>query len=223
MEIPIFPLPLVLFPHVMAPLHIFEDRYRLMINRCIDESGTFGIVFIPAGAAEDETSIRRVGVNTKIVQFDRLDDGRLNIMAAGEKRFRIRRFLGSSPYWKAVVEFFDDDDESGEELQESYNDAVRLYREASQLSAKLRGVELTDLQISESPQLLSYMVSYVLGVDPEPKQELLEMTSTTGRLKAVAVYLEDAIQRLNGQIERARVSERVKGNGHLGLPGKSRE
>ncbi len=220
MEIPIFPLPLVMFPHVIIPLHIFEERYRLMINRCIETSETFGIVFIPAGSTEDETAIRRVGVSSKVIQFDRLEDGRLNIMAAGEKRFHVRRFTGNSPFWKAEVEFFDDDHESSDELQESYTETVRLYREASTLAAKLRGVALDEIRISESPELLSYMVSYVLGVEPEPKQELLEMTSTTGRLKSLAVYLEDAVQRLNGQIARDQISEKVKGNGHLGLPGK---
>jgi len=220
MELPIFPLPLVMFPHVIVPLHIFEERYRLMINNCIEGAEAFGIVFIPSGSAEDESAIRRVGVSAKVVQFDRLDDGRLNIMAAGEKRFHVRRFTGSSPFWKADVEYFDDDQETGDELQESYTETVRLYREASRLAAKLRGVELDEVRISESPELLSYMVSYVLGVEPEPKQELLEMTSTTGRLKSLTVYLEDAVQRLNGQIARDEVSEKVKGNGHLGLPGK---
>ena len=220
MEIPIFPLPLVMFPHVIIPLHIFEERYRLMINNCIEAAETFGIVFIPAGNSEDETTIRRVGVTAKVVQFDRLDDGRLNIMVAGEKRFQVRRFTGNSPFWKAEVEYFEDDQETGDELQESYEETVRLYREASKLAAKLRGVELDEIRISESPELMSYMVSYVLGVEPEPKQELLEMTSTTGRLKSLAVYLEDTVQRLNGQIARDKISEKVRGNGHLGLPGK---
>jgi len=220
MEIPIFPLPLVMFPHVIIPLHIFEERYRLMINNCIEAAETFGIVFIPAGNSEDETTIRRVGVTAKVVQFDRLDDGRLNIMVAGEKRFQVRRFTGNSPFWKAEVEYFEDDQETGDELQESYEETVRLYREASKLAAKLRGVELDEIRISESPELMSYMVSYVLGVEPEPKQELLEMTSTTGRLKSLAIYLEDTVQRLNGQIARDKISEKVRGNGHLGLPGK---
>jgi len=220
MELPIFPLPLVMFPHVIVPLHIFEERYRLMINGCIEASEAFGIVFIPTGSEEGETTIRRVGVSAKVVQFDRLDDGRLNIMAAGEKRFHVRRFMGNAPFWKAEVEFFDDDPESGDELQETYDETVRLYREASQLAASIRGVELNEIRISESPELLSYMVSYVLGVEPEPKQELLEMKSTTGRLKALTVHLEDAVQRLKGQIARDKISEKVKGNGHLGLPGK---
>src|SRR5215471_18140730 len=109
MELPIFPLPLVMFPHVIIPLHIFEERYRLMINNCIEGAEAFGIVFIPSGSAEEESAIRRVGVSAKVVQFDRLDDSRINIMAAGEKRFHVRRFTGNSPFWKAEVEFFDDD------------------------------------------------------------------------------------------------------------------
>jgi len=91
MEIPLFPLPnLVLFPQVAVPLHIFEERYKLMINRCIDQADIFGLVLLNEDAdQENEESILRVGVTARVVQVDRLDEGRLNVLCAGESRFRI--------------------------------------------------------------------------------------------------------------------------------------
>jgi Lon protease-like protein len=97
MEIPIFPLPMVLFPQVIVPLHIFEERYKEMVGGCIRDSRNFGLACILAGSHEDESTIRAVGVAARIVQSERLDDGRFNIMAAGEKRFRILRFTGQKP------------------------------------------------------------------------------------------------------------------------------
>src|SRR4030095_12548189 len=101
MEIPLFPLPnLVLFPQVAVPLHIFEERYKLMVNRCIDQADIFGLVLLSEGAEiENEESILRVGVTARVVQVDRLEDGRLNILCAGEDTVCIIHVTRRAPYW----------------------------------------------------------------------------------------------------------------------------
>ena len=108
MEIPLFPLPnLVLFPQVAVPLHIFEERYKLMINRCLDHDEVFGLVLLREDAEqESESTIHRVGVTARVVQVDRLEDGRMNILCAGESRFRIEEFTGRNPYWKGILKCF---------------------------------------------------------------------------------------------------------------------
>src|SRR5271157_18644 len=110
MEIPLFPLPgLVLFPNLAVPLHIFEERYKLMINGCIDRSELFGLVLLRSGASdENEDTIHRVGVTARVVDIDRLDDGRLNILCEGGNRFRIHRFTQQMPFWKGAVDLFED-------------------------------------------------------------------------------------------------------------------
>src|SRR4029453_188109 len=107
MEIPLFPLPnLVLFPHIVVPLHIFEDRYKLMINGCIDGSDVFGVVLLRSGAEEEtDETIHRVGVTARIVEVERLDEGRMNILCEGEQRFRIYRLTQQKPFWKGDVDF----------------------------------------------------------------------------------------------------------------------
>src|SRR5581483_7919118 len=107
MEIPLFPLPnLVLFSGIVVPLHIFEERYKLMINGCIDRGEVFGLVLLRAGAQEEsERTIHRVGVAARVVEVERLGEGRMNILCEGESRFRIHRMTQQQPFWKGVVEF----------------------------------------------------------------------------------------------------------------------
>src|SRR5512147_1497828 len=102
MEIPLFPLPnLVLFPRVVVPLHIFEERYKLMINTCIDLQQKFGLVLLREDAAEEsEDTMHRVGVEATIAEVERLGDGRMNILAEGDRRFRIVRLTQQTPYWR---------------------------------------------------------------------------------------------------------------------------
>jgi hypothetical protein len=84
------------------------------------------------------------------------------------------------------------------------------------LAARLRGLDNSeDTALTQSPVSLSFLVSFVLDIELEPKQELLEMTSTAGRLKALAIYLEEALQRLNAQIDHDTIRHKVKGNGNL--------
>src|SRR6185436_123981 len=140
MEIPLFPLPnLVLFPNVAVPLHIFEERYKLMINRCIDHDEVFGLVLLREGAEhESESTIHRVGVTARVVQVDRLEDGRMNILCAGESRFRIEKFTGRTPYWTGTVEFLEDDREKQEALEAAFEEVSGLYRQAMELTSRLK-------------------------------------------------------------------------------------
>jgi ATP-dependent Lon protease len=220
MEIPLFPLPnLVLFPQVALPLHIFEERYKLLINHCIDNSEVFGLVLLQEGAEqESETTIHRVGVTARVVQVERLEDGRMNILSAGESRFRILDFTGRTPYWTASVEFFEDDEEPAELVQQAFEDVRGLYRKALELTSRLSDTELSQTELPDTPVSLSYMMSYVLDIGTARKQELLETTSTSQRLLSLAVDLESAIEQLEKQIARKRVGSKVSGNGDLGKP-----
>src|SRR6188768_3440464 len=142
MEIPLFPLPnLVLFPRVLVPLHIFEERYKLMINTCIEHDDIFGVVLLRSGAeTESEDTIHRVGVTARIVQVERLENGRLNILTEGEDRFRIRRFTSQEPYWKVFVDFLEDN-ESHPSIEVLQEEVSELYRKVAELGAKIDSTE----------------------------------------------------------------------------------
>jgi len=220
MEIPLFPLPnLVLFPQVAVPLHIFEERYKLMINRCIDQDEVFGLVLLHEDAEqESENTMHRVGVTARVVQVDRLDDGRMNILCAGESRFRIEEFSGRTPYWTGIVKFFEDDPEGQDGLQNAYDEVSRLYKQAMDLTSRVKETEIPQMELPDSALGLSYMVSYVLDLHAERKQELLETTSTILRLHSLAVDLEKVLSSLQGQIGRKGLGQKAKTNGDLGKP-----
>ena len=216
MEIALFPLPnLVLFPQVAVPLHVFEERYKKMINQCIDQSDVFGLVLLrPDAEEESEETIHRVGVTARVVEVERLKDGRMNILSAGESRFRILRFIGRSPYWTASVDLFEDQEEPSSALSEAYAEVSRLYRQATELTGDIKAGD-SDLALPESPVALSYVVSYVLDIEPAQKQLLLETTSTLDRLNSLITHLEDNLKKLEGQSARKRVASKARTNGDL--------
>ena len=219
MEIPLFPLPnLVLFPHIVVPLHIFEERYKLLINTCIEREDVFGVVLLRSGAeTESEDTIHRVGVTARVVQVERLENGRMNILTEGENRFRIRRFTGYDPYWKAIVDVFEDN-ESHPGIDAMQEEVSELYRKVAELGAKIDSSEEPETALPESPTDLSYMISYILDIEAEAKQKLLEMSSAAERLRSLVPHLNDSIEKLQQQLALKEVMHKVRGNGDLGKP-----
>jgi Lon protease-like protein len=223
MKIPLFPLPgLVLFPHIILPLHIFEDRYKEMINSCIDNHDAFGLILLREGAQEEtEQTIHRVGTTAKVVEVERLDGGRLNILCQGEARFRLSRFTQKAPYWKGSVELFNDEITAVERLVPLREQLATLYRQAFELGVRLGAVTPGELRLPDSPTDLSFMVSYILDIEPEQKQKLLELNSTERRLRELLVHVEGAIIKFQQQLAYKNVVKKVHGNGDLGKPGGS--
>jgi len=222
MEIPLFPLPnLVLFPNIIVPLHIFEERYKLMINGCIDRDEVFGLVLLRNGAEqESEDAIHRVGVTARVTEVERLDDGRMNILCEGETRFRILRFVQQTPFWKGSVQFFEED-VAHHGAEALYDQVAALYRQVAELGAKMSGSPQTELALPESPADLSFMVAYVLDIDSEEKQRMLEMTSSAERLQVLITHLNETVRKIEQQIAYKDVVAKVRGNGDLGKPGRT--
>jgi ATP-dependent Lon protease len=217
-EVPLFPLPnVVLFPGVMLPLHIFEERYKDMINTCIEDDSPFGVILL-TGADETPSSIQKVGVLARVSDVERLDDGRMNIMTAGEVRFRIARFTATEPAWRAEVELLDDQPESDSVLAPLSKELSELYMDAYRKGIELTGERAGTVDFPKSAVELSFMVTYVIDMEVEAKQELLESTSTEDRLRGLIDYLKSASERLTEQVRQKRLSDTARGNGDLGRP-----
>jgi Lon protease-like protein len=219
MEIPLFPLPsLVFFPNIAVPLHIFEERYKLMINGCIDQAEAFGVVLLRRDATEEtEETIHRVGVTARITDVERLEDGRMNIMCEGETRFRISRFTQQTPFWKGNVQFFEEEP-GRESFEVLYEKVAGLYRKVAALSSEFTGSPQSELILPESPTDLSFMLAYILDIDSEEKQKMLEMRSTAERLQTLVVHLTETIRNFEKQIAYKKIQTKVRGNGDLGKP-----
>lgn len=215
-EVPLFPLPnVVLFPGALLPLHIFEDRYREMVSECIESRTPFGVVLL-ADLIETRSSIRKVGVLAEIRDFERLDDGRMNIVTEGDERFRIVEFTSDGPRWKAAVEFLPDEPDSGVILEALSGELGRIYRDAYAKGLELTGDRPENVQLPSEPRELSFMVAYVLEMSVDEKQRLLESTSTRLRLESLIGHLKRAHERLTERVERKRASAAAEKNGHLG-------
>jgi Lon protease-like protein len=154
------------------------------------------------------------------VDVERLADGRMNILCEGESRFQIYRFTQQTPFWKAQVEFFEDEERHATES--IYDQVSDLYRSVAAISARLSGSEAADLALPESAIDLSFMVAYVLDIEPEEKQRLLEMTSVNERLRMLVAHLTDTLKKLEEQRLHRETMTKVRGNGDLGRPHKGK-
>lgn len=221
MEIPLFPLPsLVLFPDVIVPLHIFEERYKTMVNACIENGEPFGLIQLRDGAQEEtEQTIHRVGTTAHVIEVERLVGGRMNILCRGELRFRVARFLANEPVWNAEVNVFEDEFADSKSLAPLAAEVASLYRKAFALGIQLNAASPSELKLPDSPVELSCMVSFVLDIPPTEKQRLLEMRSTEERLRVLVEHVDQAISKLEQQLVHKALNRKVHGNGDLGKPG----
>ncbi len=179
-ELPLFPLPeVVLFPTRPLPLHIFEFRYRIMMNTILENDRRFGVLAIDPATGK----IANYGCCAEILHFQRLPDDRMKMLTLGQQRFRVLEYVREKPYRVGLVEWIEDSSPS-EDLRPIAKEVEELLRDVVRLSAKLTNqkIELPD-DLPSLPTELSYWVaSNLYGVASE-QQSLLEMQDTLKRLQ----------------------------------------
>ena len=177
--LPLFPLRLVLFPGQVLPLHIFEPRYRLMVNQCIQERQPFGVVLMRDDTADwreykqDVALPYEVGTTAHIRQVERLSDGRLNIVTMGLHRFRVRRLRFDQPYLQAEVSAFPLDDASAKSNPHDLRALRRLLVDYVDLLSKVMDAEIDVDEIPSDPRTLAFLAASALQISWEDKQALL--------------------------------------------------
>lgn len=215
-ELPIFPLALVLFPGVPLPLHIFEPRYRQMLNDVRAGNGLFGVSYFDASSSDREMpAAGHVGCVAEVTETQALPDGRSNILTVGIIRYRIEEYIErNGPYLLARVSYFEDEEEDASELSESAQEVAETFTRIARAVRTINDerANLPDISDTE-PQRLSFLVAAAMEVDTDVKQDLLELRSTAERLQRLREVLERAVSSYE---ERARIHELAKGNGHSG-------
>jgi Lon protease-like protein len=181
-EVPLFPLQLVLFPTAVVPLHIFERRYRLMVARCLEEKSPFGIVLMRPESRHLQEVPYSVGTLAEILQVERLEDGRYNLIAIGSERFRIRQLKHQQPYLSGVVELYRDAREPANLIRPYAERALDLFSSYLEILLEARSLPEIKEHLPTDPEELSYLIAYLLDLQDEQKQHLLELTSTRQRL-----------------------------------------
>jgi Lon protease-like protein len=201
-DFPLFPLGLAAVPHELVPLHIFEDRFRTMIDEVLEEAREFGIVW----AAED--GLKSNGCAMEVAEvLERHDDGRLDILARGTRPFRIVEEHFDHVYPSGEVEFLDDKDEPAdtgtvEAAHEAYGDLVE---------------EATDkvLEPDVLEPLTAYEMAATVDFGPDAKQGLLDLRSENARMRLLTRLFRAAVKRLDF-IERAQARARSNGKVRFG-------
>jgi Lon protease-like protein len=201
-DFPLFPLGLVALPTELVPLHIFEERYKTMIGRCIDERSEFGIVWM----ADD--GLRPIGCACEIAEIvERMDDGRINLIARGTRPFRIETRQDELPYPAGTVEFLEDREEKAdEEVSEAAHAAYAdLVEEATDRAPDRE--EIADMT--------AYQMAATVEFGLDAKQGLLDLRSEAARLRLVTRLFRAAIKRLDF-VNRAQARARSNGKVHFG-------
>lgn len=211
-ELPLFPLPLVVFPGTPQPLHIFEPRYRELLEDCLAGDGRFGLsVAHPKETEGDMPHPGDVGCTSRIQSHHKLPDGRANILVIGEERFVFKELLERDRlYYVGLVELFYD----------TANDDPDLHRLAGRLRNKFlelmrimqQNTPMSDHvpKLPDDPEGLSFYIAAALGADLETKESLLRLTSTKARLDRLHQLVKPQIAEA---ALRASVQRLAKGNG----------
>jgi Lon protease-like protein len=196
---PLFPLGIVLLPQELVPLHIFEERYKLMIGECLENDTEFGIVWL------SDEGLRDVGCAARIMRVvDRMEDGRMNIVVQGSDPFRLVRRIDDMAYPAGDIELLEDfDPEPSPELVQRARDRyVELVKAATE----------EDPDVESIAQLDAYGMAATVEHEPEAKQALLELRVENDRLRMVEEMFRTALRRVAYAEETA---ERARSNGSV--------
>jgi Lon protease-like protein len=199
-EMPIFELPLALLPGEQLPLHIFEERYKRMIGRSVDEGEPFGIVL------RDDDGARSVGCTARVEEvLERFDDGRMNVVVSGQEPFKVLDRFEAPEYPAGEVELIDEDD--GTPIDE---DSASAARDAF--------AELAERATGERPEpeeldgASAYAIAARIELPADTKQKLLELRDEDERMELLA----NALGAVEAALERAEeAAERASGNGKV--------
>jgi Lon protease-like protein len=198
-DFPLFPLGIVALPEELIPLHIFEERYKTMMNECLRDEKEFGIVWL------SDDGLRDTGCACEIERvLERMEDGRMNLVVRGTRPFRVVERQSDLAYPAGVVEFLEDrPEELDPELQ------TRAHDSYAELVRRATDAEPEDPDLSE---LDAYGMAATVDFGPDAKQGLLDLRSENARLRLVSRLFQAAAKRLD-LVERAQ--ERARSNGKV--------
>lgn len=198
--IALFPLDVVLFPGAPLPLHIFEPRYKEMVNECIEKKTSFGMV------RARENAVAEVGCTAAILSVNKeYEDGRLDIVTEGKQRFSIIELNHDRSFLQAEVTWFDDDEPAAIPPSDAAT-AIELHEQL--LDALGQETE----EVEPGASLVSFQLAYELPVDLDFKQAILEMKSEAERLETLIEYYRATIPKLEKTL---RARDKASGNGHI--------
>lgn len=210
-RLPLFPLPLVLFPGTALPLHIFEPRYRQLLADCLEGDRRFGIARLDEGLAEAELPAGTVGCIAEVVNTETLPDGRSNIVVRGSERFAFVSLVSSPhPYRVCHAELVEDDFEIGAELDALAERVRDVFRRVARAARTLSDDPDPLPELPDDAASLSFAVASMIDIELDARQELLASRSPLERLRQLDEVLSAALGTI---VDRAQVHTLAKTNG----------
>jgi len=201
-DLPLFPLNTVLFPGMVLPLHVFEERYKLMINRCLEEERPFGVLLIRVGKEVGGFSVPyQVGTTTQIAAVSRLDDGRMNVISIGSERFRLRALRYNQPYLVGDAEPWPLLGASTEQARDQVGPMRALFHQYLSLLAQAQGHKIEIEEIPSEPRILAILIAIGLQLPMPQKQRLLDQPTVPHLLLAERAILKREQLLLNYMIQ----------------------
>jgi Lon protease-like protein len=200
----LFPLDVVLFPEMILPLHIFEERYKEMIGACILERTPFGILYAHDGSVEEIGCLAEIN---KVLK--KYNDGRMDILTLGRQRFQVVYVDNEKSYLRGMIEPYVDSEAASFPSEEEAKQLLELYREVYGL---LNKSESDAIDLASPYEGLSFKVASILNLSNALKQQILIERSEKNRIEALLRHLEELIPRLK-HIEQS--AKRAGANGNL--------
>ena len=196
-DFPLFPLGLVVLPTEVVPLHIFEERYKTMMNACLQSEREFGILWL------SDEGLRENGCACAIERvLERLDDGRMNILIRGTRPFRVLERREHLPYPAGTIEFLDD-------REETLDETLRAAAHAVYADLVKRATD-RDSDTASLVTMGAYAMAATVDFGLDAKQGLLDLRSENARLRLVTRLFRAALKRLDF-VDRAQARARSNG------------
>ena len=195
-SLPLFPLHSVLFPHFTLQLHIFEERYRVMISECIEKNTPFGVVLIREGTEVGAPPTPyEVGCIARILAVKRLEDDRMLLIAGGDERFRVLEYFEADlPYLVGRVEMLCDTPDSLPEDEVLTEEVKFLLDRYLHVLADRVGIPLPNVDLPPEIEQLGLFIASIAQMPATDKQRLLEMTDSVVRLETEKIFLREQIE-----------------------------
>ena len=210
---------MVLFPGAVLPLHVFESRYRQLLDDVMAGTRRFGLIRLPEGVAERDLPLGTIGCVAEVTSVEALPDGRSNIVVRGVERFAFLGFAGAAgaagaAYHVGRTDPYDDLPISADERATLYELSERVRATFQRVARAAR--ELADdpdpvPAVSDDPARCAFAIASIIDLDLEGRQALLASRSPIDRLRRIEAVLLPAEEALVG---RARVHVQAKSNGH---------
>ncbi|HEC21997.1 MAG TPA: peptidase S16 [Chloroflexi bacterium] len=208
-ELPLFPLKTVLFPGMVLPLHIFEPRYRLMINQCIEKNSPFGVALIREGVEVGGPAVPHdVGTSAYVTEVHRFPDGRMHIRTVGYQRFRIYDLREDKPYLIGLVEDYPFEGEKSPEVRNVVEELRPVMEEYLTVLGKVTQGKIRLGNIPDDGMALALLIAILLSVPEDEKQQLLEASDLASMLRAEQTLLKRETRLLNYMLGQDRNEDR---------------